>query len=141
MKSLLCILAISLAGCASTGNSAKLGQNPQQLAEMINRVAKQQQVDLADDVSPYAFISEFSLQTETLLASPGLMPALEQLTTADVVVSIAVAPGDEQLALLSHGIKLTAQLQSFLQAQRFAVQRRFDANASSTQIRIAPLLP
>ena len=141
MRSLLFILFVSLTGCASTGNNAKLGQNPQQLAEMINRVAQQQKVDLTDDISPYLLVAEFNLQTDTLLANPSLMPALEQVKTDDLIISIAVAPGNEQLALLSHGIKLTAQLQAFLQAQRFGVQRRFDANSSVTQIRIEPLLP
>ena len=139
MRIFILIVLLSLNGCAMNANTSLSGKDHQQITAIISKVAQQQMVDITDDVSPYLFVANFNQDTVSILSEPNLMPALDATTATHLVIAIAVAPGAEQLKLLTHGVKLSSQLQDFLQAQRFNVQRRFVANSQQTHIRIEPL--
>lgn len=137
MKALLIIVIFILAGCKSLNSHQISVQDQLQLSELIDNVAKRQNVELGTELSPYLFTAPFSLETGSILGLPGLLPALIAANTDVLIISLAVVPGDERLQLISHGVKLTAQLQEFLQTQQFVVQRRFDAESKITRISIA----
>lgn len=136
-KLTLLLLSSLLGGCASPALQQAGQLDETKLRQMIEKVEQRQQPVMVAQPDPSVlFSSPFDAGTHTLLAAPALMPAILNAPSQQVVILIGVVPGEKQWRDLSHGMRLSLQLQQFLTTQQFSVSRRLDAKAQHNQIQI-----
>lgn len=125
-----------LSGCAQSPSATLDIEREYQLMQIIHRVAKEQAVTDIKPRSTVVFEVDYQVDTKTLLAAPELMPALLSLQQHELTLLIGVESGHQQLQHLTTAMRLSRQLQDFLQQQQFVVERRLDAEIRRNQIRL-----
>lgn len=130
------VVLLLLSGCAQSPSATMDTERQYQLMQIIHRVAKEQAVTDSKPRSAVVFEANYQPDTKTLLAAPELMPALLALQQRELVVLIGVESGEQQVQHLTAAVRLSRQLQDFLQEQQFVVERRVDAKIGRNQIRL-----
>lgn len=130
------MVVLLLCGCAQSPSAPMAIERQYQLMQIIHRVAKEQAVTDSKPRSAVVFEANYQPDTTTLLAAPELMPALLELQQRELVVLIGVESGQQQVQHLTTAVRLSRQLQDFLQQQQFVVERRLDAKIGRNQIRV-----
>lgn len=138
MKFFIGFSCVLLMGCAQTPELSSNDVHQQlQLRALIAKVAKEQAVTDELPATPSVlFESSFDENTRSLLGSPSLMPALMSAAATQLELVVGVQGSHEHYQAFAQALRLSAELQQFLQQQNFEVRRRFDPKASRNLVQI-----